>query len=274
MLVFSLLSSQNQEVESFEGHPDQQPTRDDTLATSWGSFTRTQVHAATCPHDVIPPECHRAGHHLCWLRQHPAWHLHPPHDHPQQAGWTTGHLCCEVGQSTARLVASTVPWAVDLGQRALMGGLRPKQKVMNYHLTGRLYFNLRSFCNPLRWWFSGGVNAQSNYHWWRGCQWTYECVTEPLLEENKKWELCDKIKKIPMSVSSSTKKSEILTHIDEAILTCVATLSMGGFNHKPESTLLRPAGCHSLLDQYKRRHLGSLVTTSIWEWPSLIQVRV
>ena len=46
-------------------------------------------------------------------------------------------------------------------------------------------------------------------------------VAETLLEGKQKEELCDKIKQIPMSASSATKKSEILTQdvlaqLDEA----------------------------------------------------------
>ncbi len=52
-----------------------------------------------------------------------------------------------------------------------------------------------------------------------------ECTTavaETLLEGKQKQEVCDKIKQIPMSASSATKKSQILaqdvlTQLDEAV---------------------------------------------------------
>lgn len=131
--LFSVLcSAQNQEAESLKRCPAEQPTRGHSLSTSGGSLSLTQVHASTRAHDAVAVEGHRARHLLRRLRQHPAWHLHSPHDYPQQAGRPTGHLCCEVGQGSARSVgAGYIQWDE--------GSLR--------WLHGEIHDTLRSICS-------------------------------------------------------------------------------------------------------------------------------
>lgn len=102
--LFLICSTQNQKVEPLKGQPAEQPARADHSSTDGGSLPSAQVHASTRPNDVVPAEGHWAGHHLRRLRQHPAWHLHSPDDHPQQVGRPAGHLSCQVGQGSARLV--------------------------------------------------------------------------------------------------------------------------------------------------------------------------
>lgn len=108
-------SAQNQEAEPLKGQSGEQPTRGDVPSTGRVVLPGAlwQVPASTRPHHAVPAEGHRARHHLRWLRQQPARHLHTPHDNPEQAGWPTGHLCCQVGQISARLVDS------DWGQAAV-----------------------------------------------------------------------------------------------------------------------------------------------------------
>lgn len=60
------------------------------------------VHAPTRAHHAVCAQGHWAWDHLLGLWQLPARHLLPPHDHSQQAGWTAGHLCSQVGQVPAR----------------------------------------------------------------------------------------------------------------------------------------------------------------------------
>lgn len=74
------------------------------MSSSGGPLTGAQVHASAHAHHAVPAESHRAGDHLRRLRQLRAGHIHPPHDHPEQTGGSAGHLCRQVGQSSARLV--------------------------------------------------------------------------------------------------------------------------------------------------------------------------
>lgn len=101
-------SSQNQEAESPKGHPQQRAARADAGSAGRDPFHCPQVHAAARAHHAVAAEGHRAGHHLRRLRQHPPRHLHPAHDHPEQAGGAAGHLCREVGQGSARSVGNVL----------------------------------------------------------------------------------------------------------------------------------------------------------------------
>lgn len=101
---FLLCSAQSQKDEPHKGGHAEQPTRADDPSGNREPLPCAQVHASACSYNVVLAEGHRARHHLRRLRQHPARHFHPPHDHSQPAGWPASHLCSQVGQGSARLV--------------------------------------------------------------------------------------------------------------------------------------------------------------------------
>lgn len=61
-----------------------------------------QEHVPARAHHAVRAQGHRARDHLLGLRQYAAGHLVQAHEHPEQTGGAAGHLCCQVGQVTAR----------------------------------------------------------------------------------------------------------------------------------------------------------------------------
>lgn len=105
----SLLSPQNQEASNRQGNPaaDDSRAQSSPSARGPGTGTRgpgsgTQTHASVGAHHAVTTKGHWARHYLCRIRRHHTWHVHPPHDHSEQAGRPASHLCGQMGQSSAR----------------------------------------------------------------------------------------------------------------------------------------------------------------------------